>query len=734
MLNFEEEIKIEEQRLDSLEQTLGKGLYQPFTTNNSGSRKILFETQLEHSMPLLHPEVPIIQTGYESRFGEYSSSVIKTDTEYEVMAKIVKFSSSPKSNYFLIVKNVRTNQLDVIERTGYKHKTESYGYLYNNKTMDMLDVGYTIPKGTVLRTSLAFDDYGNRCDGVNLNTAYLATDKTMEDGIVISESAALKLSSPLLKNVSILINDNDIPLNLYGDDEIYKCMPDIGEEVKNGILIALRRENTDNSLYTQSCEMLKKVFMSDDKYPVDGEVVDITINSNNPADLERKHCNSQIYYYYKEKMRYLSELVDALDDLAAQGYKDWTYDLSRLYTTSVNELLETEHIKDNKVYSGTLINIILLERNIPKVGDKITNRFGGKGVIACKLPDEQMPMLSNGKRFEIIFNQATCVNRLNDGQLKETSLTHIASRILDYINTGILDTNESLEMILKYVSMMAPDQAADMYNYISHMNDEEKDMFLQSILDDDYIILSLRPASDGLSLDKLADIYREFPFATQYEVLSPIADSNGNIRYVKGRRPVVCGKMYIYRLKQYAEEKFSVTSSSSVNIRNENTRSKASKNFRDLYTNTPIKFGDMEITDMFHIGAEQVISALMIHSVSPQARRLVEKMLTGDPYNIDIKLDSNSTNRSAEIVNIYLKSMGLRLEFKKIKKHIQKGIFYKGITYHDQDEGLDRIHYMHPEEKGKINLDRRMKDSIEAAKRGILYKGIIYNKKEKENK
>ena len=69
-----------------------------------------------------------------------------------------------------------------------------------------------------------------------------------------------------------------------------------------------------------------------------------------------------------------------------------------------------------------------------------------------------------------------------------------------------------------------------------------------------------------------------------------------------------------------------------------------------------------------HIGAENVVYTLMIHSVSPQARRLVESALTGDPYHVDIILNSDSKNRSAEILNAYLKTMGLRLVFKKIKK------------------------------------------------------------------
>ena len=54
------------------------------------------------------------------------------------------------------------------------------------------------------------------------------------------------------------------------------------------------------------------------------------------------------------------------------------------------------------------------------------------------------------------------------------------------------------------------------------------------------------------------------------------------------------------KVKQYAEEKFMATNLSSTNIRNENTKSKASREFRELHSNTPIRFGNMEKLIQLH--------------------------------------------------------------------------------------------------------------------------------------
>ena len=81
------------------------------------------------------------------------------------------------------------------------------------------------------------------------------------------------------------------------------------------------------------------------------------------------------------------------------------------------------------------------------------------------------------------------------------------------------------------------------------------------------------------------------------------------------------------------------------------------------------------------MGSEYVISMLMLHSLSPNGRRLVEEFYTGDPYTVDIKLDKDSSNRSVEIVNAYLKTMGLRLRFIKRKKRKEKAISFKALNF-----------------------------------------------------
>ena len=102
----------------------------------------------------------------------------------------------------------------------------------------------------------------------------------------------------------------------------------------------------------------------------------------------------------------------------------------------------------------------------------------------------------------------------------------------------------------------------------------------------------------------------------------------------------------------------------------------------------------MESGDFMHLGAENVIINLMIHSASPHARRLTEQMLTGDPFNIDIKLDADSRNRNVEILNAYFKTMGLRLVFEKVYKRKIQPISYEVVRYDDGKRTINPVYYL----------------------------------------
>lgn len=670
----------------SLEHLLGKGLNIPNNVTNSGARKIMNGTHQSHTLVLCHGELPYVATGFENRFGDESSSVITTEEDYEVIGKVDKFSHANNHHYYLILKNPRTKKVTVLERVSYKWKTEAYGYLYNNNMIDSFGVGSYIPAGTVLRRSIGFDKYGNKTNGTNINVTYMSLDNNMEDSIVISDVCARKLSASLIRKVTVVLNDNDIPLNIYGDDNIYKIFPDIGEEVKNGVLMAYRRENKDDAIYSQAISRLREIEMSDTKITIDGTVIDINIRCNNEENLQSGQYNQQMLYYYNDRIRMGNDILSIVGPHTVEDGSSMSYDINYLFTNSKKEVNRVQFIdtKDKSPFSNVIIEFTLLENRDVEVGDKLADRYGGKGVVSEIRPQNMMPKLPNGLYADMIKNSSTMYGRENPGQMFEIEINNISMHILDYIRDNNVRMDKAFEMILSFVEVVSELMKNKMEAYINSLDNNDKIYFLSSILSKTCINTSNLPITEVFTIDKLNELYRRFKFANLERAFVPIKNSNGEIRFVKTRRTLLIAPQYCIRLKQFAEEKFSAVSLSSTNIKNENTKSKASKMYNEPFSNTSIKFGQMETGDLMHMGGEVVVLNLMLHSLSPHGRRLVEELAVGDPYNVDVKLDRESKNRSAEILNTRLKTMGYRIVFNKKKKKRIMGVFQDAISFLDR--------------------------------------------------
>jgi hypothetical protein len=175
-------------------------------------------------------------------------------------------------------------------------------------------------------------------------------------------------------------------------------------------------------------------------------------------------------------------------------------------------------------------------------------------------------------------------------------------------------------------------------------------------------------------------------------------------------------------LKQFAEEKFSATSLSSTNLAGFNSKSKANKNFLELHPNTPVRFGNMEINNEDHLGPEVVIENLMIHSVSPHARKTVKQMYTCDPYEVDIKLDNSATNRGAEIVATRLKVIGRAIRFVKVPKRRMK-VSFNAVRF-AKPNAISPVYFL--KDQDKINLEEYYKQQDDFYKKLEKDKDVIH--------
>lgn len=357
----------------------------PNVDKTNGSRLILFSSHINQAVVLKKGEYPRVFTNFENAMGEVSSSYRLAENDLTVLHKIVKNAE----NYVLVVKD-KSGKYDIIERKPCERTTEHYGWKIIN------DIDNYSPKkgenkiksGNILFRSTAHDADMNFNYGSNLKAAYIPyKNMTFEDAIVISESGAEKLTSYTIKEFTININKNDILLNLYGNMKNFKSFPDIGELVKNRVLLARRRIDYDSFLFDMSVESLNNINYNTDKifYTEIGEskVVDIDVYSNTDIEsLTDFKYNMQLAKYLKMSNSYYTKLVEVLEPIV-NSKKKYSDDLGYLYKRA-KEIIdpEVQWINDKSNFDNVVLKIKLLKEEKLTYGSKITGRYGE---IYCRL-------------------------------------------------------------------------------------------------------------------------------------------------------------------------------------------------------------------------------------------------------------------------------------------------------------------------------------------------------------
>ena len=103
---------------------------------------------------------------------------------------------------------------------------------------------------------------------------------------------------------------------------------------------------------------------------------------------------------------------------------------------------------DRQQFSGILIKFKLVENQVCENGDKITNNFGGKGVIAHVEKEENMPLTPWGEHVDVILNPIAIINRMNPSTLKELHVSLVSKFLArKLVSMGTVKSKRALDLI-----------------------------------------------------------------------------------------------------------------------------------------------------------------------------------------------------------------------------------------------------------------------------------------------
>lgn len=696
---------------DEMFRMLGSTLLSYTTTDSS--RMYMFTSHVKQVLTLLNPDVPRLSTGFENSIGKYSRAFKRLEGTWEVKDVIKKFPDMEAPGiYTIVIYNKKLDMYDMIEVPVAENLTEKFGFVYNTSRMDQLKPGDKI-KDEVIYKSTSFDDQMNYRYGKNARVFYSTSTDTLEDAIVVRKGWAEGVKSVEVDDVLVGVNTNEVLLNLYGDDHHYRAFPDIGEEVKDSLLCAVRQINNEHLLYDFQKKNMQETNDTDAEYFVSKHAVvyDIDIFYNGSDEFPKSIFYQQLRQYFLAGKQYATKMYRWADDIKKSGSK-FTENVS-YFRSRYMHWNDPDYQWKNKdrAFANMLIRFKVKAVVPLEYGSKLTGRYGNKGVVSSIIDvahdddtpdlqstigemlkqsnlsedeiyrltsniqvvdDARMPYTDDGP-IDIMMNSSGAVRRLNPGQLCEVEVNFIADEVVKKYLRPAKTLEAKEKVIFKFLNVINPDEATffrtmlDGYDHtelvggheIHFMAPERKKAFIEDVETNGFYLV--RPPHHPLLYKDVMALYAAFP---EVKPVPMYIDLFG----IKHRRIIkdgVCGIQYVVVLKQNSNKNFSARSTFRVNRSNLPAKDVTKKTNRSSYARTPVRLSEI-YNLMASISGETLAEYNIFTRSSPIGSKSLDRILsaTGNPLKIHkLKVRDNYTNSNADILFARLKSIGLGIEF-----------------------------------------------------------------------
>ncbi|QTJ62841.1 DNA-directed RNA polymerase subunit beta [Candidatus Nardonella dryophthoridicola] len=674
----------------------------PFLEHNDANRALMGTNMQRQAVPIMGCEYPLVGTGYEKIIADNSSNIIFSkrggkviyiDSKY-IVVKVNLSEIDYNSDFDL--------GLDIYELNKFDRSNQNT--LINNKIC--VELFENVNKKSILADNQC-TDIGELCLGRNLKVAFMSWNGyNFEDSIIISEDLVKKdlFTSIHIQEFSCIqretkLGPEEITCSIPNINNHNISMLDksgivcIGSYVNEGDILVGKLTPKEEVQLTPEEKLLRAIF-GDKKLNVEdsslrvpngvsGTVIDIQIFYSNKFKNKDFNENSNIFIKYNIIKKNLLFIINELNniynidkDLILEFIKCSDNNLYEKLLIEINKNIKNNDLflfykkilykyininnllnKDIELENIKNINISELSPGIIKIvkiyistkrkikeGDKISGRYGNKGVISKICPIEDMPYDEDGNIIDIILNPLGVPSRMNIGQILETNLS-----------MGLKKIGENVEKILKDNNII---ELRNYMNKIYNLFNKNCEIDFNKLKESELLMLS-NNIKNGLPVS-----VPPFEGINEYEIKSIFEFVNfpndGKITLYDGitgekfDRKITVGYMYMMKLNHLVDDKIHARSTGSYS----------------LITQQPLggksqfggqRFGEMEVWALEAYGAAYTLQEMLtvksddIYGRIKMYKNIIKNNLTIDP----------SIPESFNVLLKELKSLCLNIDLKK---------------------------------------------------------------------
>lgn len=341
----------------------------PFINNTSGGRASMATRHMEQAISLVHREAPLVQVG---------TGVAREGRK--TFEEIIGTQASHQTPVDGVVHAVKNDAIVIAGKDGKHHEVQIYRNYPLNDAKSVLDSTALVAPGEKVKAGQTiadtnFSKKGAIALGTNLRVGYIPyKGYNFEDGIVISDSAAKKLSSVHLYKHNLPVDDETVLAKkrymaqhpgLFNRDQLDSI--------------------ADDGLIRKGTRVMP------------GDPLVLSMKKSNVTDRVG-----------------LSAIRKSLGEQYADRSLTWEGE-------GPGEVVGAFK-KDGEV----VIHVKSIEPM--QVGDKLAGRYGNKGIVTKIVADHEMPHTPDGRHIEVALNPSGVPGRMNIGQVLETAASKIAEK------------------------------------------------------------------------------------------------------------------------------------------------------------------------------------------------------------------------------------------------------------------------------------------------------------------
>lgn len=336
----------------------------PMLSAVKAQRGIMAARMLTQALPLENREAPLVQSGMPDE-------IDKSFEEYFGE----KFGAIRAKEPLQIVK-VNKNEIVAKTKSGETKTFELYHNMaFNRKTginqTASVRPGDVVPAGGLLATSNFTDKNGSTAVGLNAKVCYLPyKGLNYEDGFVVSESFAKRMAS-----IHYYKSRLDIDPSTEVDTKRFAAF-------KPGVYTQQQLGNFTDDGVIKPGTVVKT-----------GDPLILAISKVEPTEAQLKAGRK---FSWKD------------NSITWEHHDDGVV---------------TDVYRDRK---GA--QVVVKTRQELREADKISGRYGNKGVVAKIIPDEELPTLEDGTKPDLLWSSLALVGRVNSAQIAEAMLGKIAAK------------------------------------------------------------------------------------------------------------------------------------------------------------------------------------------------------------------------------------------------------------------------------------------------------------------